>query len=210
MDNKILTFGKYKNYKYIDVYEKDKDYCEWILKLENYNKNTYILTFKKYILSKNKVECVICYDMISKYKKLDCCNNIICNICLIKINNFICPFCRKDNEIIMDEYIKEIKYYIIEKEEKIKNQESLKITYFNKCLNLEYKNNKIMKDIEEVVKMISLENLDKELIIELLEDIYKQDGFLNDLYFITFLLDNWKFLFFYKYYYKNNFNFKIE
>lgn len=173
IDNKIITFGKYKNYKYIEIYEKDKKYCEWISNLKVHNNNKYILTFKEYIISKNKIECIICCcNIVNEYKKLICCNNIICDLCLIKILNFICPFCRKDFEMSIDKYTKEIKKYIIEKEENIKKQEYLKNTYLNKYLKLEYKNKEMVKKLKE---LISIKNLDKKIIIDVIEEYIPTD-----------------------------------
>lgn len=156
MDKNILNFGKYKNYTYIEIYKKDKSYCNWVLKLEKPNKK--MLNFQNYLKKfyNNRennnityifIECIICNENIDQYKFLKCCNNKICNLCLIKINNFICPFCRGDLETQLDFYTKEIKKYIIEKDKKIKEQEDITNTYI-------YKYNQIYLELEMVNEYI--------------------------------------------------------
>lgn len=147
----ILTFGKYKNYTYIDVYKQDKKYCNWVLSLKEPKK---MLKFQNYLynkfynkkkndidISNNCINCIICNEIRDKYNNLKCCNNKICNICLIKINSFKCPFCRSDLENKLDFYIKEIKNYIIEKDKKLVEQENLTNTYI-------YKYNQIYNELE--------------------------------------------------------------
>lgn len=173
MDNDIIMFGKYKNHTYISIFEKDLYYCEWVLNLKNV-KNTKVLQFQNYLSLRkliksdtyNKyIECIVCNENTELYTKLKCCNNNLCNICLIKINNFNCPFCRKNIENMIDTYTKEIKKYIIEKDKKLNNKEYIINMY-------KEKNNEINYSLKYIVenKNINIKTI-MGILNECLEDI---------------------------------------
>lgn len=179
MDNDIIIFGKYKKYTYIEVFEKDFNYCEWILNLKNKVKNTETLKFQKYLYLKksiknieenNYIDCIICNENTNLYKRLNCCNNNLCNMCLIKINNFFCPFCRSDIEEMIDRYTKEIKKYIIEKDKKLNEQEYLTNIYIDKYIKIYNKNKGIVEFLED---LILLKNINKKEIVKILNEYIK-------------------------------------
>ena len=63
--------------------------------------NTAINLVKKLKIIKHNQECSICFDSANNNKvvKLPCCNNKICQLCIINTityNNKDCPMCRKD------------------------------------------------------------------------------------------------------------------
>lgn len=54
-DNTIFDSGKYKNLKFLEVYNLDKNYINFIIKIEFF-KNPIMRQFKNYILYKNLLE----------------------------------------------------------------------------------------------------------------------------------------------------------
>lgn len=173
MDNDIIMFGKYKKNTYIYILENDLNYCKWILNLKD-TKSTKILHFQKYLyLKKNNeniiddeyINCIICSENTKIYKKLKCCNNSLCNLCLIKINNFNCPFCRKNIENMVDIYIREIKKYIIEKDKELIRQKSLKNMIIDDII-------KIKLSLKYIVENKSL---NKKTIIGILNESLEND-----------------------------------
>ena len=50
------------------------------------------------------IECFICKDTKNKFKKIKCCNNNLCLDCIESWFNksVFCPFCKKDQRIILD------------------------------------------------------------------------------------------------------------
>lgn len=177
MDKNIITFGKYKNSTYIEVYKNDPNYCNWILNLKNANIKVmkfqkhikYFIENDKVIISKNKyTQCIICNETTNKKKILNCCNNEICNICLIKINNFKCPFCRSIIENELDFYTKEIKKYIIEKDKKLIEQDYIIKTYINKYIEINNRNTELLYFLK---RLISTKDINKKNIILILKKL---------------------------------------
>ena len=52
-DDKIITFGKYKDSTFLDIYLNDERYCNWAISLNENDVSINLYYFRTYIIAKN-------------------------------------------------------------------------------------------------------------------------------------------------------------